>query len=146
MRMMSPEPRDGLFVRSLSSAGQSGGLAPYCAEIARFLSAAGYDFVLVETVGAGQNDTQIRSLADETLLLMMPGAGDAVQFAKAGVVEIATGFVVNKADLPGAESTIRQLRESLEDERPVWSVCSLRGDGLEPMYDWMVQRLEKATG
>ena len=145
LRMMSAEPRDGLFVRSLSSAGQAGGLAPHCAEIARLMAAAGYEIVLLETVGAGQNDTQVRTLTDEVLLLMMPGAGDSVQFAKAGVVEIATGFVVNKADLPGADSTIRQLKEALDDDRPVWSVSSLRGEGLDPLCDWMEAGLKAAA-
>jgi len=141
LRMMSGEPRDGLFVRSLSSAGQPGGLAPYCSEIARLLAAAGYEVVLVETVGAGQNDTQIRGLTHDVLLLLMPGAGDSIQFAKAGVMEIATGFIVNKADLPGADTTLRQLRESLDDDRPIWSVSSLRGEGLDPLCDWVEQRL-----
>ena len=144
LRMMSVEPRDSLFVRSLSSAGQAGGLAPHCPEIARWLAAAGYQIVLVETVGAGQNDTQIRSLADEVLLLMMPGTGDSIQFAKAGVIEIATGFVINKTDLPGADTTIRQLRDSLDDQRPIWSVSSLRSEGLDPLCDWMEERIAKS--
>ncbi len=141
LRMMSAEPCDGLFVRSLSSAGQAGGLGPHCAEIARLLTAGGYPIVLIETVGAGQNDTEVRRLANEVLLLVMPGAGDSVQFAKAGVVEIATGFVVNKADLPGADTTIRQLRDAIENGRPIWSVSSLRGEGLEPLCDWIEQKL-----
>jgi LAO/AO transport system kinase len=141
LRMMSSEPEDALFVRSLSSAGQSGGLAPHCADIAQLLASAGYQIVLVETVGAGQNDTDVRTLTDEVLLLVMPGAGDSVQFSKAGVVEIASGFVVNKADLPGADATIRQLKESLDDDRPVWSVSALRGEGLDPLCDWVQRRL-----
>lgn len=142
LRMMSGEPNDALFVRSLSSAGQTGGLAPHCAEIARLLASTGHQIVLVETVGAGQNDTEVRNLADEVLLLLMPGAGDSVQFTKAGVVEIATGFVVNKADLPGADTTIRQLKDSLDDDRPVWCVSSLRGEGLDPLCDWIETRMK----
>jgi LAO/AO transport system ATPase len=141
LRMMSADPREGLFVRSLSSAGQAGGLGPHCDDISRLLTAAGYPIVLVETVGAGQNDTEVRNLTDEVLLLVMPGAGDAVQFAKAGVVEIATGFVVNKADLPGADTTIRQLRDAVENNRPIWSVSSLRGEGLDPLCDWVESKL-----
>ncbi|MGD8450394.1 MAG: cobalamin-dependent protein [Phycisphaerae bacterium] len=143
LRMMSSEPEDRLFVRSLASSGQSGGLAPHAGEIARLLAAAGYQVILVETVGAGQNDTDVRNLADEVLLLVMPGAGDSIQFSKAGVVEIASGFVVNKADLTGSDVTIRQLRDSLADERPVWSVSSLRGEGLGPLGDWIVERLKR---
>lgn len=141
LRMMSQTPDDGLYVRSLSSSGMAGGLAPHTGEVAKLLTAAGYPIVLIETVGAGQNDVDVRKVSAEVLLLVMPGAGDSVQFAKAGVVEIATGFVVNKADQLGADITFRQLRESLDDERPIWSVSALRGEGLEPICDWVEQRL-----
>ncbi|MBK9119582.1 MAG: cobalamin-dependent protein [Phycisphaerales bacterium] len=137
LRIMSAEPDHNLFVRSLASEGTAGGLAPHCAEIAALLNAAGYEIVLIETVGAGQNDTQVRLVTDQVLLLLMPGAGDAVQFAKAGVFEIATGFVLNKCDLPGNEVTLRQLRESLDDERPIWPVSSLRNEGFDPLCDWV---------
>lgn len=137
LRMMSAEPDDGLYVRSLSSAGQAGGLAPHVDEVIELLVAAGYEIVLTETVGAGQNDVDVRRVSQEVLLLVMPGAGDAVQFEKAGVAEIATGFVVNKADLPGADRTIRELRESVSDARPVWAVSALRGEGLDPLCEWI---------
>ncbi len=141
LRMMSAEPDDGLFVRSLSSAGHAGGLAPHVTELAALFGASGYEIVLIETVGAGQNDTQIRGVSDEVLLLLMPGAGDSVQFVKAGVVEVATGFVVNKADIPGADMTQRQLHESLDDARPIWRVSSLRNEGLEPLCGWVEEKL-----
>lgn len=137
LRMMSGTPDDGLFVRSLSSQGHAGGLAPYTTEVTRALLSAGYEIVLIETVGAGQNDVEIRKESDAVMLLMMPGAGDSVQFQKAGVVEIATGFVVNKADLPGSDITIRQIRESLDDQRPIWPVSSVKGEGLDPICDWV---------
>jgi len=143
LRMMSSEPDQGLFVRSLASEGEAGGLAPHCADIARLMAAAGFEFILIETVGAGQNDTQVRNLTNEVLLLVMPGAGDAIQFAKAGVFEVATGFVVNKADLPGTDTTVRQLRESLDDQRPIWEVSSLRNEGLDPLCDWLEEKLQK---
>lgn len=141
LRMMPTEPDDGLFVRSLSSAGLTGGLAPKTAQIARLFATAGFDIVLIETVGAGQNDVAIREVADEVLLLVMPGSGDFVQFTKAGVVEIATAFVVNKSDLPGADQTIRELGETLSDKRPIWPVSSLHGEGLEPLCDWIETHL-----
>ncbi|TWT41766.1 putative GTPase ArgK [Phycisphaerae bacterium RAS1] len=141
LRMMSSESDPGLFVRSLSSEGHAGGLAPHAGDVAQLLASVGFEVVLIETVGAGQNDTQIRSLADDVLLVLMPGAGDSVQFAKAGVVEIATGFVVNKSDLPGVDTTVKQLRENLEDGRPVWTVNSLRAEGLEPVCDWVESKL-----
>lgn len=142
LRMMPTEPDDGLFVRSLASAGQSGGLAPHCADIARLMAAAGYEVVLIETVGAGQNDTDIRNVTGAVLLLVMPGTGDSVQFTKAGVMEIATGFVVNKSDLPGADTTARQLRESLETRHPIWAVSALRNEGLDPVCEWVEEGLK----
>lgn len=142
LRMMPPEPDDGLFVRSLASAGQAGGLAPHCDEIARLMGAAGYDVLLVETVGAGQNDVDVRNLTSDVLLLVMPGAGDSVQFAKAGVFEIATGFVINKADLPGADTTVRQLKDSVGEGLPVWPVSALRHEGFDPLYDWIEGKLK----
>jgi LAO/AO transport system ATPase len=141
LRIVSGEPDDGLFVRSLSSAGEAGGLAPHCPQIARLCAAAGYPIVVIETVGAGQGDTQIRNLTDQVLLVLMPGAGDDIQFAKAGVYEIAAGFVVNKADLPGADTTVRQLRETVGDSRPVWQVSALRSAGFEPLCDWVEAKL-----
>ncbi len=141
LRMMSKEPDDGRFVRSLASLGVAGGLAPHCADIARVLVAAGFEIVLIETVGAGQNDVQVRDLTPDVLLLLMPGAGDAIQFAKAGVIEIATGIVLNKADLEGADTTLRQLRDMLDDGRPIWEVSSLRTEGLEPVCDWLESRI-----
>lgn len=140
LRMMRNEPDHELFVRSISSAGESGGLGPHVHEIADLLSAAGFEIVLIETVGAGQGDVAIRKVARDVLLLLMPGSGDSVQFEKAGIVEIATGFVVNKADLPGADRTIKDLRTTLEDDRPIWSVSALRGEGLAPLCEWIESR------
>jgi len=142
LRMMRNGPDEGLFVRSLSSAGQAGGLGPHTEQIARLMIAAGYPIVLIETVGAGQGDVAIRKVAQEVLLLVMPGAGDAIQFEKAGIVEVASGFVVNKADLPGADKTMRELRDALHDQRPIWRVSALRGEGLEPLCAWVAQRVQ----
>ena len=144
LRMMGKEPDEGLFVRSLASAGTAGGLAPHCADVIRLLGAGGYPIVLLETVGAGQNDVQVRELTPDVLVVTMPGAGDAVQFAKAGVLEIATGVVVNKCDLEGADTTLRQLREAFDDGRPIWAASALRNEGLEPICDWVEARAEQA--
>lgn len=141
LRMMTHNPDPRLFVRSLSSAGTPGGLAPRTAEVADVMEAAGFGLILIETVGAGQNDVEVRKLAKEVLLLLMPGAGDSVQFTKAGVVEIATGLVVNKADLDGADRTIHELRDTLADSRPIWAVSALRSEGLEPLCEWIAQKL-----
>ncbi len=142
LRMMTHTPDPRLFVRSLSSAGMAGGVAPKTREVADCLQSAGFSIVLIETVGVGQSEVEVRKLVDEVLLLLMPGAGDSVQFQKAGIHEIATGFVVNKCDLDGADHTIHQLRESIDDGRPVWSVSSLRIEGLEPLCDWIIGKTQ----
>lgn len=141
LRMMKTTPDPDLFVRSLSSANQPGGLAPHVPDILALMRTAGFEVVLLETVGAGQGDVAVRDLADEVMLVLMPGSGDAVQFGKAGIIEIATGLVVNKSDLAGADRTLRDLRDTLGDERPVFSVSSVRGEGVEPVCDWIERRL-----
>ncbi|MFN0135705.1 MAG: cobalamin-dependent protein [Phycisphaerae bacterium] len=141
LRMMRSDPDEGLFVRSLASSGMSGGLGPHTADVAALLTSAGYEIVLIETVGAGQNDVEIRKITQEVLLVLMPGAGDAVQFEKAGVIEIATGFVVNKADLPGTDHVVKDLHDTQTGNRPVWSVSSLRGEGLEAVCEWLEAKL-----
>ena len=104
---------DGVFVRSMASRGHLGGLAWSTPQALRVLDAAGYDVVLVETVGVGQSELEVASLADTTLVLVAPGMGDGIQAAKAGILEIADVLVVNKADRDGAEQTARQLRHAV---------------------------------
>ncbi len=102
------------------------------------LNGFGFDYILVETVGAGQSDVGIRNLTEHVMLLLMPEAGDSIQFSKAGVMEIASSFVINKADLPGSDATEGQLKSAVGESRPVWRVCSVRDEGLEPVADWVV--------
>lgn len=137
LRMMAGKPDENFFVRSLSSGSMQGGLGPKCQEVVRALSGFGFDFVLVETVGAGQTDVAIRELADHVLLVLMPEAGDAVQFSKAGIMEIASGFVINKCDLPGADATSAQLQSAVQDQRPVWRISTVRQEGIEAVADWV---------
>lgn len=141
LRMMKREPDNGLFVRSISSAGQAGGLGPHTGEIVALMRAAGFEVILIETVGAGQADVAVRDVADEVALVMMPGAGDTVQFGKAGIMEIATAFIVNKADLEGADRTLKDLRDSLADDRPLWAVSSVREEGLDPVCEWIERKI-----
>ncbi len=137
LRMMAGEPDKDFFVRSLSSGGVQGGLAPHCRDVVAALNGFGFDYILVETVGAGQADVAVRDVADHTLLLLMPEAGDSIQFSKAGIMEIATGFVLNKCDLAGADSTEAQLRSSLGQDRPVWRVSAVRDEGIDAVADWV---------
>jgi len=109
VRMSEWYNNPGVFIRSLSSRGAIGGLHPQIVEIASLMQAAGFDYVLLETVGVGQTEVEVAALADMTMLVLVPEAGDDVQMMKAGVMEIADLFVVNKADRPGADAFIRHL-------------------------------------
>ena len=109
----------GVFIRSMASRGSLGGLAQTTAAVAQVFDAAGFDVVLIETVGAGQAEVEIARLAHTTLVVEAPGLGDDIQAIKAGILEIADILVVNKADLAGAEKTERALKSMLGLAHPV---------------------------
>ena len=113
IRMQEHTTDAGVYIRSMSSRGQLGGLAAATPQAVRVLEGAGCDVILVETVGVGQAEVEIASLADTTLVLLAPGMGDAIQAVKAGILEIADIFVVNKADRPGADATYRDIQGML---------------------------------
>jgi LAO/AO transport system kinase len=110
VRMQDHAGDSGVYIRSMASRGHLGGLAWATPQALRVLDAAGCDVVLIETVGVGQSELEIASLADTTLVLVAPGMGDGIQAAKAGILEVADLFVVNKADRDGAQQTVRDLR------------------------------------
>ncbi len=113
VRMQDHAGDSGVYIRSMASRGHLGGLAWSTPQALRVLDAAGCDVVLIETVGVGQSELEIASLADTTLVLVAPGMGDGIQAAKAGILEVADVFVVNKADRDGADQTVRDLRYML---------------------------------
>jgi LAO/AO transport system ATPase len=113
VRMTDHAGDPGVFIRSMASRGHLGGLAWATPQALRVLDAAGCDVVLVETVGVGQSELEVASLADTTLVLLAPGMGDGIQAAKAGILEVADVLVVNKADRDGADRTARDLRSML---------------------------------
>ncbi len=113
IRMSESALDPNVFVRSLASRERSDGLAPAAADLAVLFDAAGYDYVVIETVGAGQDQLEIADLTHTTVLVQIPGAGDSVQLLKAGAMEIADIYVVNKADLPGAQRVSRDIRTIL---------------------------------
>ena len=137
LRMMGGKPDADFFVRSLASGKAQGGLSPHCADVVGLLSGFGFDFILLETVGAGQADVALRDMTDHVMLLLMPDSGDAVQFSKAGIMEIASCFVLNKSDLAGADATHAQLLSAVGDARPIWKVSTVRSEGLEPVAEWV---------
>jgi LAO/AO transport system kinase len=128
IRMAAHINDSDVLIRSVASRGHLGGLAAAVPAAIRLLGAIGYDVILLETVGVGQSEIEIAAVADPTVVILNPGAGDAVQAAKAGVLEVADVVVVNKADRDGAEQTVRDLRA--ETRAPIVSLIAARGEGV----------------
>jgi LAO/AO transport system kinase len=114
IRMQSHHADPGIFIRSMATRGGLGGLARATAGLARLLDAAGRDYVIIETVGVGQDEVEISGLAQVTVVVLVPGMGDDVQAIKAGIMEIADIFVINKADHPGAARVEQEVRAMLD--------------------------------
>jgi LAO/AO transport system kinase len=113
IRMQDHATDEQVYIRSMASRGHLGGLARATPQAVRVLEAAGFDLLLIETVGVGQAEVEIASLADTALVVLAPGLGDSIQAAKAGILEIADLFVVNKSDRPGGQEVVRDLRSML---------------------------------
>ncbi len=125
IRMTRHHEDPGVFIRSMATRGEMGGLSRATADVVRLMDAAGKDYVIVETVGAGQDEVEIAALAQVTVVVLVPGMGDDVQAIKAGIMEIAQVFAINKADLPGAarlEQDLRGMQSISGDERPKASI------------------------
>ncbi len=139
VRMAEHATDDGVFIRSMATRGHLGGIAWSTPHALRVLDAAGCDVVLIETVGVGQSEVDVVALADTTVVLLAPGMGDGVQAAKAGILEVADVFVVNKADREGAAQAARDLRHMIALgggggwRRPVVSTVAARREGLEEL-------------
>lgn len=129
MRDLAGDP--GVFIRSMASRGSLGGLAATTAAVTQVFDAAGFDVILIETVGAGQSEIDIARLAHTTIVVEAPGLGDDIQAIKAGILEIADLLVINKADRPGVESTERALKTMLELAHPVRKVFRHHGQVME---------------
>jgi LAO/AO transport system kinase len=159
VRMQEHATDPGVFIRSMASRGHLGGLSWATPQALRVLDAAGCDVVLIETVGVGQSEVEVAGLADTTLVLVAPGMGDGIQAAKAGILEIADVFVVNKADRDGADQTVRELKHGLSLARrersgpswrpPVVRAVAARGEGIDDLMAamdehraWLVDRGE----
>ena len=147
VRMDTHALDQGVFIRSMASRGHLGGLALATPEAVRVLDAAGWPYVLVETVGVGQAEVEVAGAADTTAVVVTPGWGDAVQANKAGLLEVADVLVVNKADRPGADDARRDLELMLDlspdrrsgDDSPAWrppivETVADRGDGVDALW------------
>jgi LAO/AO transport system kinase len=158
VRMQDHATDDGVFIRSMATRGHLGGLSWTTPQALRVLDAAGFDVILVETVGVGQAEVEIASLADSTLVVVAPGMGDAIQAAKAGILEIGDLFVVNKSDKPGAQEAVRDLRTMIamaqrdegEWKPPIVATTAASGDGiaelagkLDAHWSWLVSSGER---
>jgi LAO/AO transport system kinase len=144
VRMQEHATDPGVFIRSMGNRGQLGGLAAATPQAVRVLDAAGYQVICVETVGVGQSEVEIASAADTTVVLVAPGMGDSIQAAKAGVLEVADVLVVNKADRPDTQATVRDLRNmialsSAEWKPPIVTTVATSGEGV----DELVRQLDR---
>lgn len=135
LRMMEHATDPDVVVRSVASRGHGGGLSPAVSDIARLLRAAGFGWVLIETVGAGQVETEIVARADVTLLVQAPGLGDEIQALKKGILELADLVVVNKSDQPGAAELQRQLGTWAAAPERVLATCASSGEGIGALLD-----------
>ena len=146
VRMEAHSGDDQVYVRSLSSRGNLGGLSTACAEVVDLFDACGFDLVLVETVGVGQSELGVMEVADTVIVVLTPESGDAVQAMKAGLLEIADVFVVNKADRPGADRLARELDRAVAlDDGPwrpsVHTTVAQDGAGIDEVVDAAARHL-----
>jgi LAO/AO transport system kinase len=162
VRMGEHATDPGVFIRSMATRGHLGGLAAATPQALRVLDAAGCDVVLVETVGVGQSEVEVVALADTTVVLLAPGMGDGVQAAKAGILEVADVFAVNKADREGADATVRELQHMMSLRRresgpswrpPVVRTVAASGQGIDDLvaalddhHAWMADHGRLAEG
>jgi len=120
-----------VYIRSLSSRGSLGGLHPHAKEITDFLRHCHFDWVIIETVGVGQSEVEVARLADLTILVMVPESGDEIQLMKAGLMEAADLFVVNKSDRPGADIFTMQLKNQVHQQDVVVNTIASTGEGVD---------------
>ena len=153
VRMQDHATDTGVFIRSMATRGHLGGLSLATTEAIRLLDAVGCPWILVETVGVGQVEVEIAGKADTTIVVVNPGWGDAVQANKAGLMEIADIFVINKADRKGADETRRDLEQMLDLSDlahdawrpPILQTTATSGDGVEELWNVVAQHREHNT-
>ncbi len=147
IRMGDHATDPGVFIRSMGSRGSLGGLAPATIDILNLMKSSGFDVLIVETVGVGQSEIDVMSIADTVLLVLVPGMGDDVQALKAGIMEIADIFVINKADKDGVERLVAEInmiinlnRHRLEWEPPVVKTVATENTGIKDVMEKISDR------
>jgi LAO/AO transport system kinase len=147
IRMATVQQSHDIFVRSLASRGNVGGLTKSVRHITTLLEAFGFDYILIETVGSGQTEIEIMNLSHTTLVVVAPGLGDEIQAQKAGIMEIADVFVVNKADLPNSAITVRHITQMIHSEAvlnrkqvPVLPTSAVTESGIDELINSIEER------
>lgn len=146
IRMSDHGADPGVFIRSLAARGHLGGLSRATARVVDVMDAAGMDIIIVETVGTGQSEVEVMEIAQSVVVVCAPGLGDEIQAVKAGILEIADILVVNKADLPDAERTARQLRDaaglasSRDDKVPIVKTTAISSEGVAELMQYLDDR------
>ena len=150
LRMGSWYNHPSVFIRSLATRGSLGGLHPHIIEITELTKAAGFDHIIIETVGVGQSEIEIAGLADTTIVVLVPESGDEIQTMKAGLMEIADIFVVNKSDRPAADSFVKNLKLKLapvynqsEWDIPVIKTIAVNKSGIDELYNAIIKQQEQ---
>lgn len=134
VRMQRHHRDEGVFIRSMATRGAMGGLAPATLGLVRVFDAAGFDVVIVETVGVGQDEIDVARLAHVVAVLLVPGQGDEIQAIKAGIMEIADLFVINKSDMAGAEKLYREIQAEVHGEKPILKTVATTGEGMAEVW------------
>lgn len=149
VRMMDISGLEGVFVRSMATRGVLGGLNQSARDVAKILDSFGKDIIIIETVGVGQDEVEVVKAADLVLVVCVPGQGDGIQAIKAGIMEIADLFVVNKADLPGADQVVADIVSMLDLDTnpnskrpPVMKTVGVKGEGVAELVDQTLGLLE----
>lgn len=140
IRMSKHFNNPNIFIRSVATRGSLGGLSGKTLEMVDVLRASNFDMIIVETVGVGQSELEIAGLADKTILVLVPEAGDEIQHIKSGLMEVAQAFVVNKADREGAAQFANQLQKMLNEhhqQRPIFKTVADKNEGILPLCTWL---------
>ncbi len=141
IRMSAHFNLSNVFIRSIATRGSLGGISAKTIEIVDVLKAANFDLIIVETVGVGQSELEIAGLADKTILVLVPEAGDEIQHIKSGLMEVAQAFVVNKADRAGADAFANQLLKMVKEQHltvPVFKTVAEKGEGVLALCEWIL--------
>lgn len=142
IRMSQQFNNPNVYIRSLATRGALGGISAKTIEIVDVMKSAGFDLILVETVGVGQSEVEITGLADKTVVVLVPESGDEIQHIKSGLMEIAQGFVVNKADREGADSFANNLKKLVRQQHqhiPVFKTVADKNEGIIELCNWLFE-------